>query len=685
MGPVGLLVVAGKMLGAGAAALYGLNAPDHSRRHFAGEQRILGEILKIPSAQRISVDVEARSQQDVGALLLHFQAEEMAQGFHGLRVPGAGQRRTTGQQRSIIARPDSGGTVGGGNGGNALIPQGLGGAAQHTRVALYTEGTVHLPLAPGNGIQLFRGQLGHKRIHMGFSGTYIPKQNALVPGIGNLPGHFCQNVLFSVGRRPGDRLVFRGEAFPLCLWPQALKIRRRRSLGAELPHKAELFQLPAQGRRRAAHIRTHIEGVFSGFQHIGIGISGNAGIIKGGKVFRPDPEGKGLGFSGRQDAGFPEGRQIPQGLSQLSLGRLSVDLDHFPAGTGSGIAHRHIQNQAVLFQSSPGFQAEGGVAQSEAEGVEHLFRREGLIVAVTHIDVFGIGVLVPSAEIAIGGCVLIAQGDGIGQPSAGLRVAVEHIDYPVAGLHAALEGVQHRLKVILPCPAQVYDVARVNDHHGFLEFPGHLLQQSPLLIRQVVAALFGGIVHALPHGSAQNHHSGFAFFRSPADLLVAQRHFRVAGGPLGPVTDLGNVAGTPVGVETRQLPVVDNVSPVPEGIHGAHQVVGVHVAAGAVAHIEIVVLDPAEKSGGGPLVQGQHPLIFQQHQPVAGGFSAGPGHHRVPLRFSQHRFVQGLCQFVLENQLFIFRIHCLSPYDGFPHRLGSGFLRLSIVIFLRIW
>ena len=36
VGPVGLLVVAGKMLGAGAAALYGLNAPDHSRRHFAG-------------------------------------------------------------------------------------------------------------------------------------------------------------------------------------------------------------------------------------------------------------------------------------------------------------------------------------------------------------------------------------------------------------------------------------------------------------------------------------------------------------------------------------------------------------------------------------------------------------------------------------------------------------------------
>ena len=281
--------------------------------------------------------------------------------------------------------------------------------------------------------------------------------------------------------------------------------------------------------------------------------------------------------------------------------------------------------------------------------------------------------MVQSAEVAIGRRILIAQGDGVRQPSAGLRIAVEHINHPVAGLHAALEGVQHRLKVIFPCPAQVNDIARVDDHNGFLEFPGHLFQQPLFLIRQVVAALYRGIVHAFAHSSAQNHHRGFAFLRRPADLVIPQRHFRVTGGPLGPVTDLGNMAGAPIGVESRQLLIVGNVSPIPEGSHGAYQIVGVHITAGAVAHIEIVVLDPAEIGGGGLLVQGQHPLIFQQHQAVAGGLSACRGHHRILLRFPQNGLVQGLCQFVLKNQLFIFFFHCLSPYDGFPHRLGRGF------------
>ena len=102
------------------------------------------------------MDVEPRPQENIRALADHFLAEQVPQSFHGLHIPGAGQGCAAGQQGRIVAHPDAGGAVGGGEGGHALVPEGLGGAPKHPGVALGAQGAVHRALPLAQGVQLLR-------------------------------------------------------------------------------------------------------------------------------------------------------------------------------------------------------------------------------------------------------------------------------------------------------------------------------------------------------------------------------------------------------------------------------------------------------------------------------------------------------------------------------------------------
>ena len=87
-----------KVLGAGVHAA-ALNAPDVSCRHLPGQDRVLGEVLKIPSAKRISLHVEAGAQEDIHLLRQGFLPEGAADLLAELRIPAVcnrGGRRETG-------------------------------------------------------------------------------------------------------------------------------------------------------------------------------------------------------------------------------------------------------------------------------------------------------------------------------------------------------------------------------------------------------------------------------------------------------------------------------------------------------------------------------------------------------------------------------------------------------------
>ena len=93
---VGLLVVAGKVLGTGAD-LAGLDAADERCGHLACKKGIFGVVLEVPAAERTAVDVHGGRQPDRDVIFLHFHASCTADLFDQFLVPGAGQEGGAGK------------------------------------------------------------------------------------------------------------------------------------------------------------------------------------------------------------------------------------------------------------------------------------------------------------------------------------------------------------------------------------------------------------------------------------------------------------------------------------------------------------------------------------------------------------------------------------------------------------
>ena len=85
------LIVARKMLERGAHALF-LHAVDKGRAHLSCEQRVLGEIFKIASAQGRALDIDAGAEHHAHALRKGLLRDRAAHFMQQLRVPGAGGR-----------------------------------------------------------------------------------------------------------------------------------------------------------------------------------------------------------------------------------------------------------------------------------------------------------------------------------------------------------------------------------------------------------------------------------------------------------------------------------------------------------------------------------------------------------------------------------------------------------------
>ena len=71
----------------GSSGSIGLDAPHIGRRHLAGEERVFREVLEVPSVERIPVDVHARSEQHVHAILQDLVAQDGGRTLHEVDVP----------------------------------------------------------------------------------------------------------------------------------------------------------------------------------------------------------------------------------------------------------------------------------------------------------------------------------------------------------------------------------------------------------------------------------------------------------------------------------------------------------------------------------------------------------------------------------------------------------------------
>ena len=76
-----------------------LDSAHVSRRHLSRQVRIFRKILEIPSAERISLDIQPRSQQHVYVQRSRFLAQRFADSFAQLLVPRTCHDRSRGKTR----------------------------------------------------------------------------------------------------------------------------------------------------------------------------------------------------------------------------------------------------------------------------------------------------------------------------------------------------------------------------------------------------------------------------------------------------------------------------------------------------------------------------------------------------------------------------------------------------------
>ena len=93
---IGLLIVAGKVLGTGTDPA-GLDAADEGYSHFSRKQRVLRVVFEISAAERTAVDVHGRSEPDPNVVFLYFHAPCDPDLLHKFLVPGTGQECCTGE------------------------------------------------------------------------------------------------------------------------------------------------------------------------------------------------------------------------------------------------------------------------------------------------------------------------------------------------------------------------------------------------------------------------------------------------------------------------------------------------------------------------------------------------------------------------------------------------------------
>ena len=188
------LIVAGKVLGAGGYRS-ALQALYHRGGQLAGDQRVLGEIFKIAPAQRIAVDIHARRQQHIGALVYHLPPHGGVQVLYQRQVPAASQGGAAGQQGAGGPQANPGGAVSGDHRGYALLPQAFADPGHGARIAGGTQWAVHHALAATEQLHLCGRQLRHKVVQADAALGHICQHKALVAGDRQGRGQIIQDLL----------------------------------------------------------------------------------------------------------------------------------------------------------------------------------------------------------------------------------------------------------------------------------------------------------------------------------------------------------------------------------------------------------------------------------------------------------------------------------------------------------
>ena len=297
---------------------------------------------------------------------------------------------------------DSAGPVGTASHRNAEALQRLRYTAEGPRDPGRDLGRAHA-LAAHHGAEIGVTKLGEKLRHRPPALGHVAKLPALIPRKGETGGKLPKApVLRRNGlqrhRLPGrEKRSVAGSGALRGLRTQAFKsLYGCHGLFAGADTNG-LRQGEAAGFGRIAHIGADENPVLAGLQHPGGAMPAQTAVIIGGQKGERKIKTQRLRIAGREQLGFPEADQDPGGLPERPLGGTCVDLDNLFAGDEAGVADRDRERDRLRRMGGEGLglHTERCIGKAEAEGIEHVFRAEGLKIAVADVevlclDVFGL-------------------------------------------------------------------------------------------------------------------------------------------------------------------------------------------------------------------------------------------------------------------------------------------------------
>ena len=480
------------------------------------------------------MNVHAGAQQAVNAIAAKLQSFPGKKRLIQLLVEATGKAGPVWQGKGVrsAVHADPARTVRAAGNWNAIGLKSSGYTAKGTGDAGGNFGRTHA-LSANDGTQVLVTKLGEELLHGNTPFCRIPQRPALVPGIRKAGGECGEPLLPAVQRTQRNRFCVRDqESFGReTRFQPSESLHRRHSLFTLL-HQKCFRKLKTSCFAGVANMITNMNAVLSGLKHPGGTISGDPAVIIGCQEGERQTETQRFRFTGSQQTGFPKREKSPYRFAKGSLRGAAIDLNYFLAGTQSGVSDRYIYPDTFrkLYRKGGCLHGKCRIRQTEAKGIENLFRGKGLKIPVTDIDVLSLNVFCSGTEIGSRGPVGNIAGNGVCQMAGGSHITGQSIQDGVAAFLPALPHVQNRSRGKFTDPAHIDDVAGVEEDNRLRKVLTNPMQHIALGIRQKKAARCISIVLVLAGRPSDDYQRDIRLLRAGLNQLIRKRHLLLKPG-----------------------------------------------------------------------------------------------------------------------------------------------------------
>ena len=355
-------------------------------------------------------------------------------------------------------------------------------------------------------------------------------------------------------------LTVSGAQSPVC----SLRIQYVESVGFIDAHNLFEFNVRftfSESKRarllHVAHARTYIKFVFPFLENVCGSVARDSAVVEGSESVFVECKFAYFPFSGAKLRSFTESDEVHKRFTEPALRGTAIDLNDLFTRNVTGILYARFNGDfTVLIFKAARFDFERSITQTEAERIKDFLGREGLEITVSDVNILGVVIEFPVAEIGGRRIIGVISRDGHRKLSGRRAHAVKDVRNGGARSFAELPHVHDRGKfvAVLLRPRHVYHIAAVHQDHGMPEYRSHRVEHIFFRLRKIIAPFLQDVLAVFARGSAYHDHRGIGGFTRLRHKFRSKRHFVEIVRPVSPVSVIRFVSGKrePVGVRLLQ-------------------------------------------------------------------------------------------------------------------------------------